>query len=278
MDKHGNLIKDFTWNMAHDFTPFGVAVVGIGTAMIGCLAHFQGKYGLIDREGNPVKPFEWEGEMVFFETSMSEEGLMPVGIFYDEYTYLVGYANYTGNMVISPRWAFATDFTNGLALVSYQDIWVYRYFHDFYDFYESGRVRYIVIDTTGKEILEIPFDLLNEKRRTHVWMDIFAGKYVRAFVHEGRHPYNIGGKSIFLDLNGNLVPRRSVMGNMSFWANGIFKDNASGKYGIHQNGTVIVAPIFCELRIDDWRWRNVFFARVDDREGLIHVERSPERI
>jgi len=282
IDKKGNFIKDYTWDIAYEFNSFGVATVGIGEVSMGDLLHFSGKYGLIDKTGSYVKPLTWNGDFAVRENQMSKEGLMPVGVpqKIDEYgNYLMGYADYNGNIAIQPQWEYATGFTNGLAIVSLQDMVVYQYFSSSYDDEDDGWTgRYAVIDTTGNVVLDITRDLLKERGRFHVNVDIINGEYIRVGIDGSQ------GETIYLDLNGSIIPKEEALGNQNInfnWYDNLCLNEDTDKYGIHSGGRIIVEPIFDELKNND-SWvlgyvsyngeNNVYYAKLGDKEGYIYIE------
>ncbi|MCL1808186.1 MAG: WG repeat-containing protein [Clostridiales bacterium] len=307
IDKNGNFIKDYTWDIAFEFNRFEVATVGIGEILITDSLHFEGSYGLIDKFGDYVCPLEWEGDLISVDAQMSEEGLMPVWLPLQTYPnmhqnadddadagaqpllYRLGYADYVGNIAIPPSWGYGEGFKNGLAVVSREDMQAYQFFFDDYDSTDPDvwfTGRYSVIDTTGETVLEITRDMLNETGKFHAWVYVVGGEYVMVDLFEAGGGLGSRIKTIYLDLDGNIVPEGDIAHRgINFWrGNTICVDENTGKFGIHSNGKLIVAPIFDELTnpysasadYPVYAGYNgavkVYYAKIDGREGYIYVE------
>ncbi|MCL1983272.1 MAG: WG repeat-containing protein [Clostridiales bacterium] len=309
IDKNGNLIKDYTWDIAYEFSPFGVAAVGVGEISVEGTLHFEGKYGLIDKSGEYVSPLVWEGDLSALDARVSGEGLIPMGVPQLAYTsmhqdaetgegsntgeaplfYRLGYADYKGDVAILPAWRYAEGFKNGLAVVSREDMLSYQFLFDDYDSADPDAIftgRYSIIDTKGEAIMDITRDLLHETGKFHAWVYVIGGEYVMVDLFEPGGGLGNHIKTIYLDLDGNIIPEADFeYSGINFWrGNTICVDETTGKYGVHSNGKLIVAPIFDELTNPNSAFAalptyakyngsvNAYYAKLGDQEGYIYVK------
>lgn len=202
-----------------------------------------GSYQFIDKKGKTVIRIHPEFQWI----SLFSEGIAALNIGYER-----GYIDKTGKVIVSPQFAKAGPFKEGLASVSYNQV---------------GGCGYI--DSTGKWIISAQFDFANDFSEglaavvIREWIDVERGNieksgfidksgkiviplifdYAEDF-HEGLAAVDIDDKWGYVDKTGKMVIRPSFDMACDF-SEGLAPIKVNGKWGyVDKTGKVVISPQF----------------------------------
>lgn len=163
------------------------------------LENYDVRVAIIDLEGNVVSKwmdYDFDDETLMGRYKYNEYCSDELILIYDTYTEKYGYMSITGDIVIEPQFKYANVFSEGLASVS------------------DGK-KYGFIDTTGKLVIPMKYDMLGESKSEmsdDVYLSAYddrrtvnTGDFGAIFFSQGLCSVNENGKYGFIDKTGNFV-------------------------------------------------------------------------
>lgn len=161
LDTAGNVAIEPKYDSANDFNE-GTAVVGIT----------NGKFALIDRNGGEIKTYDYS-----YVGSMSD-GLMP---FREKQDGKSGYINENGTVAIGPKFYYAGDFKDGVAIVDARE--------------DVAAGKYGLIDKKGGYIIKTEYNDM---------LDLGEGMLAVGVAINGDYPF-IGSRYAVADKTGKIL-------------------------------------------------------------------------
>jgi hypothetical protein len=234
IDRDGNEVVPTKYLMADEFKD-GVALVRVK----------NGEYALIDKAGEVINTYNYE------YVSQYGDGLM---VFSKSFGGPYGYLNKAGNVVIKPVYKLATGFEGGIAVVSTEEIYNFKYGaidlsgkYVFTPVYSE--IKYL---KEGKVALGMPLGDKNNIGSSIYAIGEVTGNTLTSFEYLAVGNYENGVAyasdslfTFFIDGSGNIVknlPRVKGSGELKIKDNIVLANIDYLPYYLSKNGEIIYKP------------------------------------